>query len=217
VIGLVVAITSARPAALFINPPCSDLAITHVTFRPPSPPSPPGRLLDAAPHLVLLNRPTSDAGDVKAEAVNDESDSETNENLVSGYPLVVGGICGCVQGGITGGLEFFQLPQIDALTPPPTLPSMPVRAGRGVPIPSKLVDVKPTYPPLARHLRTQGVVVLDAGIDETGRVVDVRVLQSITLLDRAAIDAVRRWRYAPAVMNGRAVPVVLTVTVTFVL
>jgi periplasmic protein TonB len=217
VIGLVVALTSARPVALFINPPCSDLAITHVTFRPPPPPFPPGQSPDAAPHLVPINRPTSDAGDVKAEAVNDESETETNENLVSGYPLVVGGICGCVEGGVAGGFEFFQPAQIDALTALPLLPSMPVRAGRGVPIPSKLVDVKPTYPPLARHLRTQGIVVLDAGIDETGRVVHVRVLQSIALLDRAAIDAVRRWRYTPAVLNGRAVPVVLTVTVTFVL
>jgi periplasmic protein TonB len=220
VIGLVVAITSARPAALFIKPPCSDLAITHVTFRPPSPPLPPGPPLDPTPRPVRLNRPTAVAGDVKAEAVNDESESETNENSVSGSSLVVGGICGCMKGGIVGGLASFQLVQLAALPAGPalpTLPSMPLRAGRGAPIPSKLVDVKPTYPPLARHLRTQGTVVLDAGIDETGRVVDVRVLQSIALLDRAAIDAVRRWRYAPAVVNGRAVPVILTVTVAFVL
>jgi hypothetical protein len=114
VIGLVVALTSERPVALFINPPCSDLAITHVTFRPPPPPFPPGQSPDAAPHLVPINRPTSDAGDVKAEAVNDESETETTENLVSGYPLVVGGICGCVEGGVTGSLEFFQPAQIDA-------------------------------------------------------------------------------------------------------
>jgi protein TonB len=59
--------------------------------------------------------------------------------------------------------------------------------------------------------------VLDATIDETGRVVNVHVIRSITALDRAAIDAVRQWRYAPFVVNGRAIAVMMTVTASFVL
>ena len=61
------------------------------------------------------------------------------------------------------------------------------------------------------------MVVLDATIDELGRVVDIRVLRSIASLDRAAIAAVRRWRYAPVILNGRATPVMMTVTAAFVL
>jgi protein TonB len=41
------------------------------------------------------------------------------------------------------------------------------------------------------------------------------VLRSIPLLDRAAIDAVSQWRYAPTRLNGTAVPILLTVTVQF--
>jgi protein TonB len=43
----------------------------------------------------------------------------------------------------------------------------------------------------------------------------VRVLRSLPLLDDAAIDAVRQWRFTPTLLNGRSVPVVMTVTVAF--
>ena len=41
------------------------------------------------------------------------------------------------------------------------------------------------------------------------------VLRSIPLLDQAAIDAVKQWQYTPTLMNGVAVPVIMTVTVNF--
>jgi protein TonB len=44
---------------------------------------------------------------------------------------------------------------------------------------------------------------------------DARVLRSVALLDRAALDAVKQWRYAPTRLNGVAVPVIVTVTVQF--
>jgi TonB family protein len=44
---------------------------------------------------------------------------------------------------------------------------------------------------------------------------DVRVLRSVELLDRAAVEAVRKWRYTATRLNGVAVPIVMTVTVTF--
>jgi len=44
---------------------------------------------------------------------------------------------------------------------------------------------------------------------------DVRVLRSRPLLDAAAIDAVRQWRFTPTLLNGQPVPVVMTVTVAF--
>jgi hypothetical protein len=46
---------------------------------------------------------------------------------------------------------------------------------------------------------------------------DTRVLRSIPLLDQAAIDAVKQWEYTPTLLNGSAVPVVMTVTVNFTL
>jgi protein TonB len=59
------------------------------------------------------------------------------------------------------------------------------------------------------------VVVLEATIDADGRVVDAKVLRSIPLLDQAAIDAVKQWMYEPTLVNGVAVPVIMTVTVSF--
>jgi protein TonB len=60
-----------------------------------------------------------------------------------------------------------------------------------------------------------GVVIFEATTDVYGRVIGVKVLRSIPLLDQAAVDAVRQWVYEPMVINGRPRPVVFTVTVTF--
>jgi protein TonB len=58
-------------------------------------------------------------------------------------------------------------------------------------------------------------VILDALIDVDGTVRVVRVLRSIPELEQGAIDAVLQWEFAPTVLNGQPVPVVLTVTVQF--
>jgi protein TonB len=65
--------------------------------------------------------------------------------------------------------------------------------------------------------RTQGTVILEATTDIYGRVVGVRVLRSLALLDAAAVEAVRQWVYEPLLLNGRPRPVTFTVTVRFVL
>ena len=70
---------------------------------------------------------------------------------------------------------------------------------------------------MRRLARIEGVVVLDAVIDATGRVTDVRVTRSIQALDQAAIDAVRQWRFTPTLLNGEPVSILLTVTVRFTL
>jgi TonB family protein len=63
----------------------------------------------------------------------------------------------------------------------------------------------------------QGQVILEATIDPKGDVRDLKVLRSIPLLDQAAIDAVRQWQFSPTLLNGVAVPVIMTVTVSFTL
>jgi protein TonB len=83
--------------------------------------------------------------------------------------------------------------------------------------PHKIVDVPPVYPPVAQRARVEGVVILEAVIDAQGRVASVRVLRSIALLDQAAVEAVRQWRFTPALLNTEPVPVVMTVTVNFTL
>ena len=54
-------------------------------------------------------------------------------------------------------------------------------------------------------------------IDSTGRVVQARVIQSITLLDAAALEAVREWIFSPAVKHGRPVATIARAPVHFVI
>jgi protein TonB len=92
-----------------------------------------------------------------------------------------------------------------------------VRVGGAVRAPAQTRRVNPLYPPEAQAARVQGVVIMEAIIGEDGRVRDTRVLRSIPLLDQAALDAVRQWEYTPTLLNGKATPLVMTVTVQFTL
>jgi protein TonB len=57
--------------------------------------------------------------------------------------------------------------------------------------------------------------VAEVVIDVAGNVTDAKVLQSIPLLDEAALQAFRNWRFAPTSINGQPVPVRMTVTTNF--
>jgi protein TonB len=99
---------------------------------------------------------------------------------------------------------------------PAALPvQTPVRLHSGIREPVKLANVDPVYPVLAQSARVQGVVILEAVVDASGRVESVHVLRSIALLDQAAVAAVRQWRYSPTLLNGSPVPVIMTITVNF--
>ena len=101
--------------------------------------------------------------------------------------------------------------------PAPPQPPTPVRLHSGIKAPQRLVHVTPVYPVIAQSARVQGVVIIEATLDERGNVVRAVVLRSIPLLDAAALDAVRQWKFTPTLLNGIAVPIVMTVTVNFTL
>jgi TonB family protein len=90
-----------------------------------------------------------------------------------------------------------------------------VRAEKDIQPPKLIKEVAPIYPEAARLAQVQGVVILGVKTDEQGRVADTVVLRSIPLLDQAAMDAVKQWIYEPFLRDGKAVPVVFTVTVRF--
>jgi TonB family protein len=104
--------------------------------------------------------------------------------------------------------------------PPPPMPPFvdgvrAVRIGGEVKTPMKVRDVKPIYPQEALDAKVSGLVIIEALIDPEGNVRNAQVLRSIPLLNDAALDAVKQWKFAPTVMDGVAVPVVMTVTVNF--
>lgn len=98
--------------------------------------------------------------------------------------------------------------------PPPAPPKL-VRPGGIITAPAKVVHVPPVYPAIARSAHVEGLVILEAVINERGGVEHVKVLRSVPLLDAAAIDAVRSWRYTPTLLNGVPVQVLMTITVNF--
>jgi periplasmic protein TonB len=126
------------------------------------------------------------------------------------------GIPGGVDYGVGEGTEANVLgTDLYGLVGKPAEP--PVLAVGDVKPPRLVRRVEPAYPELARLSRSEGIIILEATTDVYGRVVAVRVLRSLPLLDEAAIDAVRQWVYEPLVVNGRPRAVTFTVTVRFVL
>lgn len=106
----------------------------------------------------------------------------------------------------------------DLAAPPVPTPERPreaLRVGGAIKPPVKIHEVLPVYPRIAQTARVEGTVILEATINEHGRVTELRVLRSVALLDDAALVAVRQWLFEPTLLNGTPVPVVMTVTVTF--
>lgn len=109
---------------------------------------------------------------------------------------------GTSSGGVSGGV-------------PPSPGSQPVRVGGNIKTPSKVVHVDPVIPARAVQARISGMVIVEATIGVDGSITDVKVLRSIPLLDEAAVEAVRQWKFTPTTLNGVPVPVVMTLTVNF--
>ncbi|MEO8504587.1 MAG: TonB family protein [Acidobacteriota bacterium] len=76
----------------------------------------------------------------------------------------------------------------------------------------------PVYPDAARRARIEGTVTLEATIDKRGKVTGARVLASLPMgLDRAAVDALMKWKFKPATRSGQPVNVRYVVNITFTL
>jgi protein TonB len=96
--------------------------------------------------------------------------------------------------------------------PPAPAPEAPrvhtgdlVAGGPGVTVPELVSAPKPEYPPQARRLQVQGVVVLSVLVDETGRVQDARLIEPIAQkvgINEAALQVARNAQYRPASKDG---------------
>jgi len=113
-------------------------------------------------------------------------------------------------------------PSVEALTAglvggnkQPTAPAAPLPIGGDVKPARLIFSVPPTYPMLAKSQHVSGNVLVDALIDATGRVTSMNVVSGPTLLHQAAKDALKQWKYQPASLDGKAVPMHLAVTIRF--
>jgi protein TonB len=136
----------------------------------------------------------------------------------SGIEGVAGGVEGGVEGGVAGGIPGGVPGGVVGGVQGGVVDEAPIRIGGEVVPPELITKVQPVYPEIARKARVQGVVIVEAIIDKRGNVTDVRVLRGLPMgVSEAATAAIDKWKYKPAMLNGRPVSVYLTVTVTFTL
>lgn len=176
---------------------------------PPPPPPPPAPSARRTSRAKPAPRPQTTAQfaapiEIPEEIVPEEGLDLGVEGGVAGG--VEGGVPGGVVGGIVGGLPT------DAPPPAPV-----VRVGGMLKPPRLLQRVAPEYPTLARQARMTGVVIIEAHVGTDGSVRTARILRGLPLLDEAALDAVKQWRYAPLLLNGVPTEFILTVVVNFAL
>jgi TonB family protein len=89
--------------------------------------------------------------------------------------------------------------------------------GHHIKEPQKTKNVPPKWPDNARRVGLNGRVVLECVIGIDGRVDDMKVVSGYSSLAEAAKEAVAQWRYTTTELDGKAVPVIMTITVNFVL
>jgi protein TonB len=218
-VALIVLVPILIPSALPERP---DVLISLI-YNPPPPPPPPlprgSALRDNAraevpkpvtEHPRTLTAPIEVPVTPKAETQpdagvrpEDQFGAQTGSDLGNELGMeggveggVVGGVIGGVLGGTLGGTGTG--PVLDYDSPP-----KPVRITR------------PQYPQEAFVKKIEGTVVVEIMIDSYGRVVRARVMQSVPLLDAAAIQTVQQWLFQPAVKHGRPVSTIAQAPVTF--
>jgi len=96
-------------------------------------------------------------------------------------------------------------------------PKGPVNVSLGVMAGQLIYKVRPTYPAIAVAMRAEGTVVLQAVISKSGTIENLQVAGGPPVLQQAAIDAVKQWRYRPYQLDGQVVEVETTINVVFTL
>jgi len=94
-------------------------------------------------------------------------------------------------------------------------PQQMLRISQGVSQGLILKRVQPIYPPQGMQMRLEGTVELQANISKTGNITGIKQLSGQAILGRAAMDAVRQWKYKPYYLNGEPVEVQTQITVKF--
>jgi periplasmic protein TonB len=207
IIGFMVLIPLLFTEAL----PKAQLMMALVAPPPPPPPPPPAEV-----HIVKqvqtdivngqLRTPTKIPK--KVEMIKEEeAPPPMTAGVVGGVPGgVPGGSMGGVMGGIIGGSALI-----------PKVAVQRIRVSSGVTQGMVIKKVEPVYPAIAKTARVQGTVILAAVIGKDGAIQNLHVVSGHPLLQGAAMDAVKQWRYKPYILNGEPVEVDTQVVVNFTL
>ena len=201
--GAVLAIGATTVLGPVVLPGLASNEMIYVSLPPPPPPPPPvlRRVSDEPP------APAPDPNAAPTEAP-DGVTPEPDVPFDSGPVADLGA-------DVVPGVSSIDTIVGEPPPPPPPVEQKLFRVGGQIRPPTKVRDASPVYPPIAQAARVQGLVVIETVIGVDGRVQSARVLRSVPLLDAAALAAVTQWTYTPTLLNGTAVPVIMTVTVRF--
>ena len=177
-------------------------------------PSPPPAPPPAAPAARVQAKPQMLMSEFEAPSRIPQI-HQLNEASIS-PPMVDEQRMGDLSSGIPGGIGSI-LNDVGTRQPTVVRPKAPtnLNVSSGVMAGNLLTKTMPQYPAIARAARIQGVVVLQATISKSGSIENLRVIGGPPMLQQAAIDAVRSWRYKPYLLNGEPVEVETTINVVF--
>jgi protein TonB len=178
---------------------------------PPSAPAPP------AARQGPVRSSNISQGQLQAPSTVPLTIADLHEQPVSSSPdvseLGVVGSTGTGRRGVLGGTGI----SVEVVAPPvPEATARPLKVSHWAEG-NVVFRVQPIYPPIAKEAHVQGPVELRAIISKTGTIENLIVVSGHPMLARAAIEAVRQWRYRPYLLNNEPIEVETEITVNFVL
>jgi protein TonB len=192
--------------------------MTFLVAPPPPPPPPPPA---AAPvHIVHQVQTDIVNGQLRTPTKIPQKVQMIKEDEAPPPSMAATGVVGGVPGGVPGGSMGGVIGSVLSSTPvavPKIATPQRVRVSAGVTSGLLVRKVPPTYPPLARQARIQGVVILQAQISKDGNIENLQLISGHPMLAPAAIEAVKQWKYRPYLLNGEPVEVDTQVQVNFTL
>jgi len=204
ILGILILIPLIYTEAL----PNGMLSTFLVAPAPPPPPPPPAAAVKeiVRPHIVQPQKMVAPTVIPKKVVIEKDAAPDVGAGVAGGVG-VIGGTGGPLGGIIGGG------------PPPPPKPVItgPVRVGGNVMAAKAIERPNPEYPAIAKAAHVQGTIVLHAIIAKDGTVQDLQYVSGPPLLMKAAMDAVKQWRYQPTQLNGEPVEVDTTIQVIFTL
>jgi periplasmic protein TonB len=185
------------------------IAPLMVAPSPPPPPAPPAPAPKVQVKSEMLNSELLAPNKIpkQIKIVNEAAVPPLTDGVV-GMESMGNGTPGGM-GIILGGAGMGKAPVVKAEVPRKVSVSGGVIAGNLV------VKTVPQYPAIPKAAGIQGTVVLQATISRAGSIENLKVISGPPMLQQAAIDAVRTWRYKPYLLNGDPVEVETTISVVF--
>ncbi|HKB79830.1 MAG TPA: energy transducer TonB, partial [Thermoanaerobaculia bacterium] len=181
-----------------------------VSAPPPPPPPPAGGAGTRATPKAHVETPKVQPTFHQPTEVPREVPQSENTETARTDTGVAGGVAGGVVGGVVGGTLGGQLGGTLGGT------GTALHVGGDVKAPVAKFRIDPEYTELARKARVEGIVIIEAIIDQNGNVTDARILKGLPFgLEQSALDAVKRWKFVPGTLNGQPVPVFYDLTINF--